>query len=408
MLTWKNKRRVVFCVTGGIAAYKAPEILRTLQKAGCEVEVILTKGAEAFVSPMVLSTLAGRRVWRQQDFLSADRGWEIPHIHLADWAEIVLVAPCTAETLACLAQGHGERLLDATVLATEAPVLLFPAMNEHMLVHPATVKNIERVKELGYVVVEPDTGNLACGYEGRGRLPDATVIMEEVWKSLSPKKDFLNRSILVTAGPTWEFLDPVRFISNPSSGKMGFALARAAWYRGATVKLISGPVSLSDPYGIPCQRVESGMDMYKAVMDEMSSADIIIKAAAVSDYRTASIETEKMKREGKDTLSLDLVQNPDIAAEVGKRKTSKQVLVGFAAESSHLIEHAKGKMERKNLDLIVANDITACDAGFAVDTNRVKVIMKKGDFFELEGSKEEVAWGILNTVAELCHKEAIN
>jgi phosphopantothenoylcysteine decarboxylase/phosphopantothenate--cysteine ligase len=405
MLTWKNKRRVVLGITGGIAAYKGPEILRALQRAGCEVEVVLTEGAESFVSPMVLSTLAGRRTWTQDDFLSQEKGWEIPHINLADWAELVIIAPCTAETLARLVQGRGESLLDATVLATKAPVLLFPAMNSHMLEHPATVRNIKEARAMSYTVVDPDEGSLACGYEGKGRLPAPSVIVEEAWRALSPRKDFAGVSVLVTAGPTWEFIDPVRFISNPSSGKMGFALARTAWYRGADVTLVSGPVSLPTPHGITYCPVKSAMDMYKAVIEKMDFAKIIIKSAAVSDYRAASIEMEKMKREGKDTLTLNLVQNPDIAAEVGARKSPDQILVGFAAESSHLVEHAKEKMLRKNLDLIVANDITATDAGFAVDTNRVKIIKKAGDWHELVGTKEEVAWGVLNTVSEMCQKE---
>lgn len=401
MLKWKDKRRIVLGVTGGIAAYKAPEILRALVKAGCEVEVVLTESAEAFVSPMVLSTLAGRRVWRQRDFLSDENGWKIPHIHLADWAEVVIVAPCTAETLARLIEGKGEMLLDALVLASKAPILLFPAMNVHMLEHPATKNNVKRAAELGYKVIDPESGTLACGYEGQGRLPDTSVIVEEAWRALSPLRDYDGVSTLITAGPTWEFLDPVRFISNPSSGKMGFALARTAWYRGAHVQLVSGPVSLPYPHGISFRSVTTALEMRNAVIEEMENMDVIVKAAAVSDYRTAHTSEEKIKREGKDTLSLELVQNPDIAAEVGKRKGPHQILVGFAAESGHLVEHARGKMERKNLDLIIANDITATDAGFAADTNRVKIITREGDITDFEGSKEEVAWHIWNIVADL-------
>ncbi len=398
MDTWKSKKRVVLGITGGIAAYKGPEIVRALVKAGCEVEVVLTGDGERFVSPLVLSTLAGRRTWRREDFLSDEHGWKIPHITLADWADVVVVAPCTAETIANTAQGRGKELLASLLLATRAPVVLFPAMNVNMLANPATADNLETLRERGYTVVEPDSGDLACGYEGKGRLPSPDIILEEMWRALCPDRRLKGKNVLVTAGPTWEFLDPVRFLSNPSTGKMGIAAARSAWYRGASVDLVLGPVSLSNLYGFRVVPVVSAEDMKKAVLSRSDDMDFIVKAAAVGDYRAASFSGEKIKRSGADTLRIDLVQNTDIAAALGKKKKPGQTLIGFAAESHDLLKNAAEKIRKKNLDFIVANDITAENAGFASDTNSVRILGADGSMTEYSGTKEDVAEAIWNTV----------
>lgn len=391
MARWKNNRKIVLAVTGGISAYKAPEILRALVKAGCDVEVVLTAGGEKFVSPMVLSTLAGKRVWRQEDFLSDEMGWKIPHITLADWTDGVLIAPCTAETLSNIARGSGKELLCSLVLAARSPVIVFPAMNVNMLANPATAENCEVLRRRGIVVAEPDTGSLACGYEGKGRLPATEVILEELWRALCPSKSLEGKNVLVTAGPTWEFLDPVRFLSNPSTGKMGYAMARAAWYRGARVTFVHGPAEFSNLEGFSAKPVVSAEEMKREVLAASDEMDFIVKAAAVGDFRAASPSDKKIKREKLDSLTIELEQNADIAAALGERKRPGQVLVGFAAESHDLVENAAAKMKRKKLDFIAANDITASDAGFGADTNTVRLLDPGGGSEEFSGSKEEVA-----------------
>ena len=391
MSDWKAGKKVVLGVTGGIAAYKAPEIVRALVKAGCQVEVVLTADGERFVSPMVLSTLAGKKVWRQEDFLSDERGWEIPHISLADWADAILVAPCTAQTLSNMAMGAGKELLSCLLLAARAPVVVFPAMNVHMLNHPATMANMSTLSGRGIIVADPETGALACGYEGKGRLPSVEVIMDELWRALCPHKNLLNKKILVTAGPTWEFLDPVRFLSNPSSGKMGYAMARAAWYRGGEVYFVHGPVPFPNLAGFTPIPVTSAEDMKEAVLSRSEAMDFIIKAAAVGDFKAPLKQGRKIKREGGDSVSFELVQNPDIVATLGKKKRAGQLLVGFAAESHDLLANAGDKMARKNLDFIVANDITSPGSGFGGDTNSVTILGRDGSSVEFSGTKEQVA-----------------
>jgi len=400
MLWWKNNRRVLLGISGGIAAYKAPEIVRGLRRTGCEVDIILTEAAESFVSPLVLGTLSGRRVWRQKDFLSPAGGAQIPHITLAGRAETLCVAPATANTLRRAARGEAETLLGAAILATRAPVVLFPAMNEHMWDHPTTRRSVEECRAWGYGVVEPEEGALACGYEGRGRLPSVEVILEEIWRRLRPLPDLVGRKVVITAGPTWEFLDPVRFISNPSSGRMGFALARTAWYRGAEVCLISGPVALSPLHGVRHISVTSAEEMRRAVLAEMDDAAVIVKAAAVGDYRGASPSSQKIKREGQALRTIDLVANPDIAAEVGSRKRPHQILVGFAAETEDLRAHAEEKMRRKNLDFIAANLVSGEEGAFRRETNRVELLSPWAEDQVLAGSKDEVADGIWDAVVQ--------
>jgi phosphopantothenoylcysteine decarboxylase/phosphopantothenate--cysteine ligase len=391
MLAWKRSRKILLCVTGGIAAYKIPDLVSRLKKLDCQVEIAMTEAAETLVSPLALSTLSGRRAWLQSDFLSSTRGFEIPHIRLADWADAVVIAPCSANTAFAIAQGRAGSVVEAALLATCAPVVLFPAMNVHMFENPATQRNLRTLAERGIRVVDPEFGLLACGYEGKGRLPETDLILEEIAYALSPRRELAGKHILVTAGPTREYLDPVRFISNPSSGKMGLAVARTAWYRGAEVRVILGPVPAGCTHGLEVHGVVSALEMRDAVMDNLAWADCVVKAAAVGDYRAQNKAEHKMKRDrGGETLSLSLTQNPDIAAEVGSKKRPGQLLIGFAAETENLVTNARGKLERKGMDLMVANDVTAPGSGFGVDTNTVRLLSRDGEA-AVSGSKEEVA-----------------
>jgi phosphopantothenoylcysteine decarboxylase/phosphopantothenate--cysteine ligase len=391
LLGWKRSRKILLCVTGGIAAYKIPELVSRLKKLTCEVEVVMTKTAETLVSPLTLSTLSGRRTWLQDDFFSPQRGFEIPHIRLADWADVVVVAPCSANTAFGIAHGRTSSIVEAALLATCAPVALFPAMNVHMFENPATQQNLRTLAERGVRVIDPEFGSLACGYEGKGRLPETDLILEEIFFALSPKRDLAGRHVLVTAGPTQEFLDPVRFISNPSSGKMGLAMARTAWYRGAEVRVILGPVpSTGNTHGMELHRVVSALEMRDAVMRHLDWADYIVKAAAVGDYRARDRAVLKIKREKQTDLSLELTRNPDIAAEAGAAKRAGQFLIGFAAETDAVVENARAKMERKGLDIILANDVSAPGIGFGSDSNTVRMISRENEI-TISGSKEEVA-----------------
>ncbi len=397
----RQPKRLLFGVSGGIAAYKAPDILHGWVKLGFEVETILTESAEQFVSPLALSTLSKRRVWRERDFLSPEYGWRIPHISLTDWADLFVIAPCTANVLRVCAAGDGSTLLGAALLANEKPLLIFPAMNCKMLSCEAVRENIRIIRGRGAEVVDPDSGLLACGYEGSGRLPSAAVINDYVMRALCDKKDFAGLHVAVTAGPTHEYIDPVRFISNPSSGKMGYAIAVEAWRRGADVTLITGPSSLRRPAGLDIVETVTADEMYEACMRVSESADVIIKAAAVGDYRAAERADQKIKRGGRETLTLELVQNRDIAAALGARKRAGQILVGFAAETQNVIENALEKMERKNLDMIVSNDVSAPGAGFAVDTNAVTIMTRGAAPARFSGTKEESASRVLDAVSAL-------
>ena len=394
MSTWRNNRRILLGISGGIGAYKIPELVRSWIKSGSQVEIIMTKSAESFVTPLVLSTLTGRAVWREQDLMSAERGWQIPHISLVDWAELFVLAPCTANLLRICAQGDSSTLLGAALLAYQGERILFPAMNVHMWDHPATQGHLKRIYEMGYHVVDPDSGPLACGYEGRGRLPHVSAIEAHCWRLLYPKKDLKGQRVLITAGPTHEYIDPVRYISNPSSGKMGYALAVDAWRRGADVTLISGPTHLPPPEGVTVVPVLTATDMEQACVERMGKNDIIIKAAAVGDFRAADIAHKKMKRKGREDITLHLVQNPDIAAALGRIKTKDQFLVGFAAETDDLEKNARQKIIDKKLDMIVANDVSGAHAGFAVDTNQVQIFTSEGAAATHAGTKEEVAEAI--------------
>ena len=394
MTYWKTDRKILLGITGGIAAYKIPQLVRLITKAKCQAEIIMTDSAQDFVTPMTLGTLSGREVWTDSAF---DR--TIPHIKLTQWAEVFVIAPCTANTLAKIAHGIADNLLTSAVIAASCPVLVFPAMNERMYSNPAVQENIAVLKRRGIFVAEPEAGDLACGTSGKGRMPEPGEIMHEIFRALCPVHDMAGKHVLVTAGPTHEYIDPVRYISNPSSGKMGAAMAREAWYRGADVKIIVGPVDV-DGYGVDVVHVVSANDMLDAVKANLDWADYVVKAAAVGDYRAKEFSGTKIKREGRDIITLELVQNPDIAAEVGRLKRDGQVLIGFAAETANVTENAREKLARKNLDYILANDVLADGAGFGVDTNTLRLIPRDPAKPErtFTGLKEDVAFDVWSNV----------
>lgn len=394
MESWKSNRRILLGATGGIAAYKLPQLVRLITKADSSARVVMTDNAKNFVAPMTLGTLCGFAPFTDSDFDET-----IPHIRLAQWAEVFVIAPCTANTLAKIAHGLADNLLTSTAIAASCPVLVFPAMNEHMYMNPAVQENIETLKRRGVFVADPEAGALACGDSGKGRMPEPEEILHEVFRALCPVHDMAGKHVLVTAGPTHEYLDPVRFISNPSTGKMGVAVARSAWYRGAEVRVIAGPVDV-DGYGLNVRHVVSAQEMLDAVRENLAWADYVVKAAAVGDYRAKNFSSRKIKREGRDTITLELVQNPDIAAEVGRLKREGQVLIGFAAESDNVAANAREKLARKNLDYILANDILAEGSGFASDTNTLRVIPRDTRKTEqvFSGLKEDAAFDMWSYV----------
>ncbi len=364
-------KRIVVGVTGSIAAFKVAGWVSTLTKAEALVDVVMTEAGTRFVSPLTFSSLSGRPVY--EDMFSAEAAGGISHISLGREADCILVAPATANTIGRLAHGLADDLLSTTVLAARIPVIVCPAMNVQMYEHPATRKNIEILKELGYLVIEPDSGMLACGEEGAGRLPEWDQVGDYVLRAVSDQ-DLAGQSILVTAGPTREAYDPARFISNRSSGKMGYAVARTAFQRGAEVTLISGPTQLAPPAGVSLINVSSAREMYDAVMAHFADKTVIVKAAAVSDFRCRQQYAEKVKKD-KSSLLIELEQNPDILQELGKvRDRERQLLIGFAAESSDIEKEGRKKLQNKRLDLIAVNDISLSSAGFEVDTNQITLI----------------------------------
>lgn len=398
MNNWKIARKILLCIAGGIAAYKIPHLVRLIKKSGNEVEIIMTRSAEHFVTPMTLATLSGRHIWQESDFFSDAHNHEIPHIKLSRWADVVAVAPCSANTLAKISRGICDNLLTSAILAAKCPVIVCPAMNENMYENQATQENLRVISSRGINVVSPAVGSLACGDDGKGRMPEPEEIMHEIFRALCPAKDMKGKNVLVTAGPTHEYIDPVRYISNPSTGKMGVAMARSAWYRGADVKIIAGPVDI-DSYGFEVIHVKSALDMLEAVKASLSRADYIVKAAAVGDYRVKDFQEHKIKRESNGIFSPEFVQNPDIAAEIGRVKRKDQVLIGFAAETDNLILNAREKLKRKNLDYIAANDVNAQDSGFACDTNTVRLISRENKPEKtFSGLKENIAFEIWDNV----------
>ena len=386
---------VILGVTGGIAAYKAVELLRLLTKAGAEVHVIMTKSAQEFVTPLTFQALSGNPVHTELFNLIQEQ--DIGHISLADRADLLLVAPATANLIGKVANGVADDMLTTTIMATKAKTLFAPAMNTNMWDNPLYQENQQHLEALGYHFLEPASGELACGWEGQGKLPDPQLIFNAA-HALIGGDDFAGKKILVTAGPTREEIDPVRFLSNYSSGKMGYAIARAAARRGADVLLVSGPVNLATPKGVQRICVSSAREMHEAVMAEAEPADIVVKAAAVADFRPVERGEQKTKKGGAENLSIELQRNPDILAELGQQKGNK-LLIGFAAETEDLVKHATEKLKKKNLDMIVANDVTQEGAGFDGDTNVVRLLTADGKVEALpQMTKAEVAEAILDRV----------
>lgn len=363
-------KRVILGVTGSIATFKAAEWTRSLVKEEAIVTVVMTEAAERFVSALTFSALSGNMVHRDMFAESPDQ--VMAHINLSREADVILIAPATAQTIARLAQGAADNLLATVVLAARIPVVICPAMNSAMLLHPATQKNIRWLEEYGYHLVQPGSGDLACGETGDGRLPDWEVAREKLLSLFQPD-DLRGRKVLITAGPTREPLDPVRFLSNRSSGKMGFALARTARRRGADVTLVTGPVHLTDPPGVEVIRVTTAAEMAKSVFERAENMDVIIKSAAVADFKPSTCKEHKIKKSG-EGLRLDLIKNVDILQALGQNRHPGQILVGFAAESHRHAEEGQRKLQEKNLDLIVVNDILGSTTGFDVETNQVTLI----------------------------------
>ncbi|MHB8384146.1 MAG: bifunctional phosphopantothenoylcysteine decarboxylase/phosphopantothenate--cysteine ligase CoaBC [Candidatus Binataceae bacterium] len=390
-------KTIVLGVSGGIAAYKAAEIVRALVQRGAKVRVMMTRNAQAFITPLTLQTLAQNPV--ATDTFNLTQESEIGHIRLADSADAVLIAPATANLIAKAAAGIADEIFTTVLLATEAPVAFAPAMNVHMYAHPTVAENLARLRARGATIIDPAEGELACGYEGKGRLPDAAIIVAELERMLSPR-DLAGERVLVTAGPTQEAIDPVRFVSNRSSGKMGFAIAAAARRRGAEVRLVAGPSALAAPYGVERIATTSAAELLAATSTNFSWASALVMAAAVADFRPANPAAGKLKKNPKG-VELKLISIADELPRIAAKKGSR-LMIGFAAETSDLAANAKSKLARKRLDLIVANDVTQAGAGFGVDTNIVTFFGADGSVESLPIlSKDEVADRILDRLAAL-------
>ena len=390
-------KTILLGVSGGIAAYKGAALCSKLAQAGADVRVIMTESATKFIAPLTFQTLSRHDVI--VDTFDEKDASVVSHIDLADRADLVIVAPATANTIAKMALGLGDDMLSTTLLATTAPILVAPAMNVHMYAHPAVQANMNTLAERGVLFVEPGTGQLACGYVGKGRLEEPEQIVEAVRRFFADKELLRGKKVLVTAGGTVERIDPVRYLTNDSSGKMGFAIAEAALLMGAEVTLVSGKTTAAAPQGVRIVQVESAVQMLDAVVARMPEADIVIKAAAVADYRPAEQADQKIKKK-EDEMTLKLVKNPDILQTIGQLKTN-QFIVGFAAETQNIDEHAMDKLSRKRCDLLVANDVTQEGAGFGTDTNVVRIYDAGGLVEALPVmTKREVARQLLMHVAE--------
>ena len=394
-----KKPCVVLGVTGGIAVYKACELLRLLQKRGIDVFVVMTQNACRFVAPLTFETLSGHPV--AVDTFDRPQTWEVEHIALAKRADLFLIAPATANIMGKMACGIADDMLSTTVMATRAPVLVAPAMNTGMWENAAVQQNVKTLRARGVEIVAPVSGHLACGDSGAGKLEDVAVIAERACELLFAKKDMEGLRVMVTAGPSREALDPVRYISNRSSGKMGYAIAQAAQKRGAEVTLLSGPVAIEAPQGVKLVPFTTTQELLDRASELAQEQDLLIQAAAPADYRAKEVAPQKIKKQGGEPMTFTLVENPDVAATLGKAKRSGQVFVGFAAETNDVLAHARDKLARKNLDMIVANDVTRPGAGFDVDTNIVTLITKGGQEALPMMSKAEVAQRILDRALAL-------
>lgn len=391
-------KTVVVGVCGGIAAYKAVEVVSRLKKLKADVHVIMTKNSTNFVSPLTFRSISHNPVIT--DMFDEPENFEIKHISLAEKADLVLIAPASANIIGKISGGIADDMLTTTVMATKSPALIVPSMNTNMYENRIVQENISKLTKLGYRFVEPDVGMLACGVSGKGRLPEPEQIVSAVCDILNPISDMEKVRMLITAGPTREALDPVRYITNHSSGKMGYAIAREAARRGAAVRLVSGPVTIRIPDNVEIINVVTAEEMHKAVLDNYEDCNVLVMAAAVADYRSMNISQNKIKKTG-DNLVLELVKNPDIAKDMGGLKGDR-IMVGFCAETDNLIDNARSKLESKNFDMIVANDVTKEGAGFNYDTNIVTFIKKDYSIRELPiMSKEAVAGEMLNEIVNI-------
>ncbi|MBR2039715.1 MAG: bifunctional phosphopantothenoylcysteine decarboxylase/phosphopantothenate--cysteine ligase CoaBC [Phascolarctobacterium sp.] len=399
-----NGKKIALGVTGGIAVYKAVDLVSRLRKQGAEVRVIMTEHAQQFVTPLTFKEISGNKV--AVSMWDSNQEFNVEHISLANWADAFVVAPATANILAKMANGIADDLLSTTLLAAQAPIIVCPAMNTGMYQNPITQENIAKLEAHGVTVMPPAVGYLACGVSGPGRLPEPQQIVEFIDDFFAKKDgDMVGLKVLVTAAGTREPIDPVRFVGNRSSGKMGYAIAQAAAQRGAEVLLVTGPSALAIPANVKGVKVETTNEMLEAVMEAYDKMDVVIKAAAVADYRPRDVADQKIKKKTDDALTVVMDKNPDILKELGARK-AHQVLVGFAAETQNLLDNAREKIVKKNLDMIVANDVTAVGAGFNTDTNIVKFLYPSGEVRSLEQmAKTEVANLLLDAVMELKAKK---
>ncbi|SIQ75934.1 Phosphopantothenate-cysteine ligase /Phosphopantothenoylcysteine decarboxylase [Peribacillus simplex] len=396
-------KKVLLCVTGGIAVYKAAALTSKLTQEGAHVKVIMSESARKFVTPLTFQALSRNDVYT--DTFDEKDSSVIAHIDLADWADIILLVPATANVIGKVANGIADDMITTTLLATEAPVWVAPAMNVHMYGHPAVQKNMETLRSFGYQFIEPGEGYLACGYVGKGRLEEPETIVEHLNRYFGERKSqkqqpLKGKKYLITAGPTREAIDPVRYVTNHSSGKMGYALAEEAIEMGAEVTLITGPVNLTPPFKARIIPVESAADMYDAVFEQFDSSDVVIMTAAVADYKPKIYHAQKMKKQPGENV-IEFERTKDILKELGENKTH-QILVGFAAETNNVEEYARGKLVKKNADMIVANNVTVAGAGFGTDTNIVTIYDKDGSATELpKMSKADIAKSILAEVSRM-------
>jgi len=417
-----SNKTIVLGVTGGIAAYKACELASRLTQSGARVSVVMTQSAQKFVAPLTFQALTHQPVhtslWQGEEsqrgeseskFAAPDHFAAMAHIALADSADVILIAPASANILAKLAHGIADDLLTTIVLATRAPVLLSPAMNPQMLANAATQRNLEILRGLGFTIIEPESGRMACEHIGSGRLPQSEILIQALREALTPAtQDFAAKTVLVTAGPTRENIDPVRYISNRSSGKMGFAIASECARRGAKVHLVCGPTNLSAPRDVEKIDVTTTQEMLDAATKLAPRCDVIIAAAAPADYSVPSIANHKLKKSTpKLGRTLELVETPDILATIGKAKTPNQIVIGFAAETENLLDNAREKLKRKNCDAIVANDVSQSDAGFDVDTNRVTWVSRDESCEWPLMQKSEVAARICDKIARLQSRDEL-
>ena len=395
-------KTIVIGVSGGIAVYKVCDVVSRLKKLSANVHVIMTKSAAEFVTPLTFQSLSQNYV--VSDMFEEPKTWDVEHISLAKKADVFLIAPATANIIGKMACGISDDMLSTTVMATKGKVLIAPAMNTNMYENPIVQRNIDTLKALNYEFIEPESGRLACGDIGKGKLATPENIVKSVVEALTKEEDLKGKKIIITAGPTVEALDPMRYITNRSTGKMGYSKAKEAIKRGAEVTLISGPTKLEPPKNLKnLIKIESAEEMYEAVINNLDENDVVIKSAAVADYKPKEYSSRKIKKSDED-LVIRLDRNKDIAYEIGKVKKDK-ILVGFAAETNDLIENATKKVKKKNLDFIVANDLTKEGAGFGVDTNIVKIIDKEGTIIEYPiMTKDEVANVILDKVKDLLEK----